>query len=187
MFVLSNYITVFSHGNFATACIPSKFEADISTKFFTTPLYDFGEYPSSRIVCWQISVDSGKRIALSVPKSDLEDSSNCENDYGIIYDGPSTNSKVLKKWCGDLENFKVETSSNRAFIIFNSDQNSITGRGFKVEYKEKASSSTSVGDELLNKTKTIVIAAVTSTAAIAILVVVLLCCCLKCFLCKCCC
>lgn len=117
----------------SSQCEPSFLKAtSVSSELFTQ-YFKNGFYIAGEIQCWKIS-SNDNRIVLSVSDSKLEFQTNCLSDYGIIYDGGTGNSPVLKRWCGDEKGFKVITTGKEAYIEFVSNENDILGRGFRLRY-----------------------------------------------------
>ncbi|XP_078080496.1 CUB and zona pellucida-like domain-containing protein 1 [Mustelus asterias] len=81
---------------------------------------------------WFIRADRNQRIKLEFSDIELETSSSCSFDYIAIYDGPSTHSALLSKFCYGSDQIFV-SSSNSMTIYFRTD-GSVTRRGFAANY-----------------------------------------------------
>ncbi|XP_050313173.1 cubilin-like isoform X2 [Anthonomus grandis grandis] len=81
---------------------------------------------------WKIHVNPGSKIQVYFADIDLELSSVCQIDYVQIFDGLTTNSPQLGKYCKPQTN-PVMSSANTMLIRFFSDV-SFQGRGFNIQY-----------------------------------------------------
>ncbi|XP_060698417.1 deleted in malignant brain tumors 1 protein-like [Hemiscyllium ocellatum] len=98
---------------------------------FTSPNYPYF-YEDNEQCTWYIRGDSDQRIKLKFTHVDLEVSSTCSYDYIAIYDGPSTNSVLLSKFCsGSDETF---TSTSNSMTVYFRTDSSVTRRGFSASY-----------------------------------------------------
>ncbi|XP_072414169.1 CUB and zona pellucida-like domain-containing protein 1 [Chiloscyllium punctatum] len=98
---------------------------------FTSPNYPYF-YEDNEQCIWYIRGDSDQRIKLKFTYVDLEVSSTCSYDYIAIYDGPSTNSVLLSKFCsGSDETF---TSTSNSMTVYFRTDSSVTRRGFSASY-----------------------------------------------------
>lgn len=90
---------------------------------------------SHELTClWEINVDYGYNIELSVHDLDMEQSSNCDYDYlKVAYD--SNFNRTILKMCQNSKEPTVVTSDNhKLFVKFNSDDSN-SGKGFNLTYK----------------------------------------------------
>lgn len=62
------------------------------------PAYNYS--PDQNLVTTFLPALPGHRVRLDFELFDLESSTGCEKDYLKIYDGPSTSSPLIGKWCG---------------------------------------------------------------------------------------
>ncbi|CAD5124590.1 DgyrCDS12863 [Dimorphilus gyrociliatus] len=152
-----------------TTCVPSILKATSNIKTFTTPFFESGNYPNNILVCWKISASINHIISLRIIESSIEYDSKCMNDFGVVYDGFTTSSKLLAKWCGSDEKFELKTSSNSALIGFISDENGVTRKGFKIEYV--ALSSSGQDDGGLTTAVIIVLAIICSVIGIVMIII----------------
>ncbi|XP_073985355.1 cubilin-like isoform X1 [Rhodnius prolixus] len=70
---------------------------------------------------WKIQIPEGERIKLSIVKLSLESSNNCKYDSLAVYDGPSVESDLFGKWCGNVLPLPVVSTTNILTILFISD------------------------------------------------------------------
>ncbi|XP_072333728.1 scavenger receptor cysteine-rich domain-containing protein DMBT1-like [Scyliorhinus torazame] len=102
---------------------------------FTSPNYP-ERYPNNAECIWYIQVANGKRITLNLDDFQLEVSLRCTNDYVAIYDGSSTSSPMVAKFCSG-SNHTLTSSSNTMTIYFRSDHLK-TSAGFTAYYFSQA-------------------------------------------------
>ncbi|XP_041065220.1 uncharacterized protein LOC121289661 [Carcharodon carcharias] len=96
-----------------------------------SPNYPY-PYPNNAQCTWYIKVDGNERIKLEFTYIELEYTSTCSTEYIAIYDGPSTNSVLLSKFCS-WPYQKLVSSSNSMTIYFTSDS-SVPKSGFAANY-----------------------------------------------------
>ncbi|XP_038629368.1 CUB and zona pellucida-like domain-containing protein 1 isoform X3 [Scyliorhinus canicula] len=96
-----------------------------------SPNYPFS-YPNYAQCIWYIRGGINQRIKLVFTYVELELTSTCSYDYIAVYDGPSTNSRLLSKFCQGSDQI-FSSSSNSMTIYFRSDS-SVTKRGFTAAY-----------------------------------------------------
>ncbi|XP_078420929.1 scavenger receptor cysteine-rich domain-containing protein DMBT1-like isoform X3 [Cetorhinus maximus] len=96
-----------------------------------SPNYPY-PYPNSAQCSWYIRGDRNQIIKLQFTYVELEYTSTCSYDYIAIYDGPTTNSVLLSKFCNGSDEIFI-SSSNSMTIYFRSDS-SVTRRGFAANY-----------------------------------------------------
>lgn len=103
---------------------------------------NFPEAYSAKTDCiWLISTTPGHRIRLNFKFFDVETHPECAYDYLIIYDGSSSESTSLGRFCGSKIPYPISASTNNLYLVFKSDT-SIQSKGFT------ASHSTSCGGRL---------------------------------------
>lgn len=75
------------------------------------------------------------QISITFQALDIEKyESNCMADYLEIYDGPSKESRLLGKFCGDQLPNRLITSGNSALLHFSSDD-TVERSGFELAYQ----------------------------------------------------
>ncbi|XP_031559295.1 uncharacterized protein LOC116295583 [Actinia tenebrosa] len=99
---------------------------------FTSPYFP-DLYPNNIQCKWWISRPNGYVIRLKFLSFELQDSQSCEDNYVVVYDGSSSSSKILGRYCGDSFPLLLESSSNSLLIVFMSD-NERSLSGFKMSY-----------------------------------------------------
>ena len=102
----------------------------------TSPNYP-GSYYAGINYYWLITGERGRNIELTVDDVDLEQSSDCKNDFLKIYDGDSRKGTLLRTYCGKLVTSTVEklkSTENQMYVYFRSDNENVK-LGFKVSWK----------------------------------------------------
>ncbi|XP_046553794.1 deleted in malignant brain tumors 1 protein-like [Haliotis rubra] len=99
-------------------------------QYMTSPGYP-QNYQNNMDCIWTLTTDMSD-IKIDVLDSDIESASSCDYDYVEVYDGSSTNSDVIGKFCGTQEPTYV-SSGTTVTIKFHSD-NSNTEKGFRLSY-----------------------------------------------------
>lgn len=131
-FILHFFLLDKSFCNLLSGCSINSLYIEKNGINITTPGFYESGYSSNLTICWKFRTENFSRFSLKVIKSDIEHTISCRNDYGIIFDGLFTNDTILKKWCGNQQNFIINTTSTNGLIIFKSNLNKITGKGFKI-------------------------------------------------------
>lgn len=103
-----------------------------------------GEYLHNLRCEYKISTSPDTKIRIEFKTFNLERSRKCKFDYLKIYDGPSTESRLVGKFCGTTYPKSFVSTSNNLFFIFRSDYN-IASEGFKITF-EALCQITSFGD-----------------------------------------
>ena len=86
-------------------------------------------YPNGIESAWLIQFKPGQRIELSFSSFDTEACCDCLR----IYDGGSTDSPLIGKYCGASIPPNVVSTSNEMYLVFESDGTN-SRQGFEVEY-----------------------------------------------------
>ncbi|KAM6162076.1 cubilin isoform 2-T2 [Erethizon dorsatum] len=105
-----------------------------STGIFTSPNYPMPYYHSSECY-WLLKSSHGSPFELNFKDFHLEYHPNCSLDYLAVYDGPSTSSHLLTKFCGDGKPPRVHSSGDSMLLKLRTDEGQ-QGGGFKVEYSQ---------------------------------------------------
>lgn len=84
---------------------------------------------------YQIVVSNNRIIELKFNTFQLESSSSCNFDFVAVYDGNSTFSPLLGKFCGRELPPTMRSTLNQMFIVFKTDS-SVSGLGWRATYKE---------------------------------------------------
>lgn len=81
---------------------------------------------------WRIHATAGRIIRLRALSFELEDDNECDNDYLVVYDGKTSRSKLIGRFCG---NATVELiSSHRYLSLFFETNSHRQARGFNFTY-----------------------------------------------------
>jgi hypothetical protein len=106
--------------------------------FFTSPFYGY-QYPDNADCVWTFLIANPAHNAIQVELTNynIEYSQDCFSDYLEFRDGPSYNSPVLARLCGNAYNTTVVTSSsNQLWVHFHSDEYHFGyGWGFYASFK----------------------------------------------------
>lgn len=86
-------------------------------------------YPANKDCVWHFSTTPGHRIRLQFTTFDVEPHQECVYDSVSVYNGDSTDSMTLGRFCGSKLPHIISTSSNEMFMVFKSDA-SIQRKGF---------------------------------------------------------
>ncbi|KAI8440547.1 hypothetical protein MSG28_001789 [Choristoneura fumiferana] len=109
-----------------------------------SPSYN-GKYLHNLLCDYKIRTRPDTKIRITFVSFALERSLRCKYDYVKIYDGPSPDSRLYGKFCGNTyPKSSFVSSSNNLFIKFKSDYNQASD-GFKITY-ETVCQHTIVGD-----------------------------------------
>ncbi|XP_059051310.1 cubilin-like [Achroia grisella] len=99
-----------------------------------SPTYN-GFYLNNLICEYKIKTSPDTKIKIIFKSFNIERSLRCHYDYLKIYDGPSSDSRLVGKFCGDVNYPKFYvSSSNFLFFIFRTDRTK-TLEGFRISYK----------------------------------------------------
>lgn len=90
-------------------------------------------YPGRKDCAWLFTTTPGHRIKLVFNEFELEPHQECAYDHIAIYDGDSTESPTLGRFCGSKVPHPILASSNRMYMVFKSDA-SVQRRGFKASH-----------------------------------------------------
>ncbi|CAH2083519.1 unnamed protein product [Euphydryas editha] len=115
----------------------------------SSPSYN-GVYLSNLLCEYKIKTNLDTKIRIEFKSFKLERSFRCKYDYLKIYDGPSSDSRLVGRFCGTNHPKSYTSNSNHLFIIFKSDH-STASEGFKITY-ESICSKTITGDSGIIKT-----------------------------------
>ncbi|XP_055621202.1 tolloid-like protein 1 [Toxorhynchites rutilus septentrionalis] len=124
-----------------------KYEVTSSNGQIFSPNYpDY--YPPKKDCIWHFTTTPGHRIRLVFNVFDIEPHQECAYDHIVVYDGDSTESFALGRFCGGKLPHPLSSTSNEMYMVFNTDT-SVQRKGFF------ASHSTACGGHLraTNKVK----------------------------------
>ncbi|XP_045763527.1 cubilin homolog [Maniola jurtina] len=108
-----------------------------------SPSYN-GVYLNNLICEYKIRTRPDTRIHIEFKSFNLEKSLTCKYDFLKIYDGPTSDSRLVGKFCGVVHPKAYTSSTNSLFILFHSDH-TMGSDGFKITY-ESVCLHTVVGD-----------------------------------------
>lgn len=114
-----------------------------------SPSYN-GAYLNNLLCEYKIKTNVETTIRIEFKSFNLERSFRCRYDYLKIYDGPSSESPLVGRFCGTNHPKTYTSTSNNLFIVFKSDHSSASG-GFKITY-ESICFKTITGDSGIIKT-----------------------------------
>ncbi|NWV20905.1 CUZD1 protein, partial [Origma solitaria] len=98
---------------------------------FSSPNYP-APYPEFRYCVWHIQAPKNSKINLQFQDLFLELDRNCQLNFTAVYDGPSTDSRLLGKVCGRAQP-TFESSSNVMTVVLSTDDTN-SYRGFSAQY-----------------------------------------------------
>jgi cubilin len=104
-----------------SSCSGITLTANSTVNFLTSPSYP-NQYPSDVYCQWHIySGSPSSLIMLELRKLDVEgNQSNCIHDYVKIYDGPTTDSRLMTVLCGKILPRTFESSGSDLTVVFHS-------------------------------------------------------------------
>lgn len=100
---------------------------------FTSPGYP-RSYPLGVECEWQIEVEHGQSIEITILDVYMEKTRGCDFDKVTVYAGPDDSGPKVLEACHSDKPVVYTSSSNQLFVKFISDD-SFNGRGFKAKYK----------------------------------------------------
>ncbi|KAL5234243.1 hypothetical protein ACI65C_001653 [Semiaphis heraclei] len=95
----------------------------------TSPNYP-NNYNQNRNCAWSVVLPDGENVYIRFNDIDLD--SSCDNNYVIIHDGPSPESPVLGKYCGNILPQNLVATSNELWIVFSSEKAKSNRKGFNL-------------------------------------------------------
>lgn len=93
-----------------------------------------GQYLTNLLCEYKIKTSLETKIQLDFKSFSLERSFRCRYDYLKIYDGPSSDSQLVGKFCGTSNPTTYTSSSNNLYLKFKTDR-SMAAEGFRITYK----------------------------------------------------
>lgn len=90
-------------------------------------------YPHNENCEWLITVDENHIVNLTFIDFDLEDTTNCTDDYVRIFDGPSHDNFMLGSFCKTQLPPTIFSTGNTMLVVMRSDS-LLSAKGFKAEY-----------------------------------------------------
>ncbi|XP_039746472.1 cubilin [Pararge aegeria] len=98
-----------------------------------SPSYN-GLYLSNLICEYKIKTRPDTRIRIEFKSFNLERSLTCKYDFLKIYDGPTSDSPLVGKFCGITHPKTYTSSTNKLFILFRTDH-TVASDGFKITFE----------------------------------------------------
>ncbi|CAK1578706.1 unnamed protein product [Parnassius mnemosyne] len=99
----------------------------------SSPTYN-GKYLNNIVCEYKIKTSEGTKIRINFITFSIESSFRCKYDSVKIYDGPSSDSRLVGKFCGKSYLKSYTSSSNALFIRFKSDH-TMASEGFRITYE----------------------------------------------------
>ncbi|XP_066598353.1 cubilin-like [Prorops nasuta] len=90
-------------------------------------------YPHNQNCEWLLEVDTKHVVNLTFTDFDIEDSTNCTDDYVKIYDGPTRDDLLLGTHCKNELPPSYVSSSNKMLVVMRTD-NFISAKGFSAKF-----------------------------------------------------
>ncbi|XP_053215446.1 cubilin [Podarcis raffonei] len=105
-----------------------------SSGIFTSPNYPLPYYHNSECY-WLLKSSHGSPFELQFDQFHLEPHSSCQYDYVAVYDGNSTNAKMLGKFCDDQIPPTLHSTGDSLYVKLRTDA-TLGGGGFFARYKQ---------------------------------------------------
>ncbi|XP_048417522.2 cubilin isoform X2 [Stegostoma tigrinum] len=90
-------------------------------------------YPHDKVCEWVINQPEGQVVTLNFISFDIENATNCNNDYVEVKDGPVIDSPLIGKYCGTNIPPIIQSMQRSMFVKFKTDSK-ISSHGFQVKY-----------------------------------------------------
>ncbi|CAL4063003.1 unnamed protein product [Meganyctiphanes norvegica] len=90
-------------------------------------------YPSRKDCVWQFTTTPGHRIKLVFDEFEMEPHQECTYDHIMLYDGTTSESPILGRYCGAKVPHPIVASNNQMFMVFKSDS-SVQRKGFRARH-----------------------------------------------------
>ncbi|OXU20544.1 hypothetical protein TSAR_014165, partial [Trichomalopsis sarcophagae] len=100
----------------------------------TSPGYHSGSYKPGLICEWEIRLPENSRVKINWLHFDVEQSRNCMFDAVEVFQGATTDSPLVGRYCGSRIPPTLSVKSNKVLIRFESDM-SLEEGGFVVKYE----------------------------------------------------
>ncbi|XP_045483402.1 neuropilin and tolloid-like protein 1 isoform X1 [Harmonia axyridis] len=130
-----HFISSAQGGNARNSCYPM-INIDMEKKMFHSPGYPAVTYPNNLDCTIVLTAPAGHLVTLDFRDwFDIEDSTDCKNDYLEVRDGPFGFNKQLenRRFCGNEFPPMMTSSDRHLWIHFHSDEN-IECKGFKAVF-----------------------------------------------------
>jgi len=90
-------------------------------------------YPAKKDCVWLFTTTPGHRIKLIFTSFEMEPHQECAYDHIVVFDGHTTESRALGRFCGSKLPHSVAASDNKMLLVFKSDA-SVQRRGFLAKH-----------------------------------------------------
>uniref|UniRef100_A0A8B9UD24 Cubilin n=1 Tax=Anas zonorhyncha TaxID=75864 RepID=A0A8B9UD24_9AVES len=133
-FYTDSHITGFGfQARYRTIACGGTFNGSVGV--LSSPAHSVLDYHNNMNCSYHITVGNSKAVALKFNSFQLEISPSCYKDYVAVYDGSDTHAPLLGKFCGSELPPNIKSSSNKLFLVFNTDFSG-SGRGWKASFRE---------------------------------------------------
>ncbi|XP_066485218.1 cubilin [Tiliqua scincoides] len=105
-----------------------------SSGIFMSPNYPMPYYHNAECY-WLLRASRGSPFEIRFDQFHLESHSRCQYDYIAVYDGNSTNAKMLGKFCGNEIPPSVRSTGDSLYVKLRTDY-SLGGGGFLASYEQ---------------------------------------------------
>ncbi|XP_059488336.1 cubilin-like isoform X2 [Neocloeon triangulifer] len=110
-----------------------RFEAPYGT--LQSPNYP-NNYPKNTECRWEIAVDWGKSVELTITDLHMELSADCAFDYVQVFGGPDDKSPLLLQTCSTHETVQKVVSAGRYMTVYFKSDHSLGRRGFSAYFRQ---------------------------------------------------
>lgn len=90
-------------------------------------------YPHGQNCEWFIEVDKNHAINLTFTDFDIEDTTNCTDDYVKVFDGSTRDDRILGTFCRNELPPSIISSGHKILVVMRSDS-LIAAKGFKAQF-----------------------------------------------------
>ncbi|KAM8967664.1 cubilin [Pelodytes ibericus] len=101
---------------------------------FSSPNYPMPYYHNAECY-WQLKAFGGSILEIQFEQFNLETHTNCNSDYLAVYNGNSTHSPLLGKYCGNQLPEPIQSTASNMYVKLRTDL-SISRSGFLAMYKQ---------------------------------------------------
>ncbi|NP_445784.3 cubilin precursor [Rattus norvegicus] len=105
------------------------------TGVLTSPNYPMPYYHSSECY-WRLEASHGSPFELEFQDFHLEHHPSCSLDYLAVFDGPTTNSRLIDKLCGDTTPAPIRSNKDVVLLKLRTDAGQ-QGRGFEINFRQR--------------------------------------------------
>ncbi|XP_043273312.1 cubilin-like [Venturia canescens] len=91
------------------------------------------DYPNNQNCEWLIEVDKNHVVNFTFTDFDIEDTTNCTDDYVKVFDGPTREDTELGTFCKNVLPEPIISTGNSILVVMRSDS-LLTAKGFKANF-----------------------------------------------------